>query len=80
MDINLIKLNSSSNKKPLYINTAYIGHFYEASETRTHGVLDKPKHTVVGVVTHNNGGFNVAETPEPIRKMLSQPRTKKTVK
>lgn len=80
MDINLIKLNSSSNKKPVYINTAYIGHFYEVGEKMSYGSVDKPKHTVVGVVTHNNGGFNVTETPEQILKMLSKPKPKSRTK
>lgn len=78
MDINLIKLNSSTGKKsPVYINAAYIGHFYEVEEKRSYGTLEEPKHTVVGVVTHNNGGFNVTETPEQILKMLSKKKITK---
>ena len=65
-----IKLTSLGTKEPIYINIEEIGHFYENKE-KTYG-LDKPKHTRVGVTTHNNGGFEVMETPKDIIQMIQE--------
>lgn len=32
--------------------------------------IEKPAHTRLGVTTHNNGGFEVKETPEQIIKLM----------
>ena len=65
----VIKL-TNLDKKPIYINVDMIGNFYEVAETRSYGSIDKPKHTRIGVTTHNNGGFEVKETPEQIIKLM----------
>ena len=57
----VIKLTNSSNY-PVYINSEMIGHFYPTEKNLTR----------VGVVTHNNGGVLVKETPEQIIKLLSK--------
>jgi hypothetical protein len=65
----LIKLTSIANGKNIYVNPELIGHIYEVEETKDYNVIRTPKHTVIGVTTHNNGGFKVKETPEQIFKM-----------
>ncbi len=64
----VIKL-TNLEKKPIYINVDMIGHFYEIAETRSYGSIDKPKHTRIGVTTHNNGGFSVIESVEKILEL-----------
>jgi hypothetical protein len=65
----LIKLTSLQDGKNIYVNPELIGHIYEVEETKEYNVIRTPKHTVIGVTTHNNGGFKVKETPEQIFKM-----------
>ena len=67
----VIKL-TNLEKKPIYINVDMIGHFYEIEETRSYGSIDKPKHTRIGVTTHNNGGFCVTESVEKILKLITE--------
>jgi hypothetical protein len=64
----LIKLTSHKDDSFIYVNINEIGHFYEvkASQMWHQGEPTSKKHTVVGVTTHNNGGFKVEETPEEI--------------
>ena len=64
----LIKLTSHKDDSFIYVNVNEIGHFYEvkASQMWYQGEPISKKRTVVGVTTHNNGGFNVKETPEEI--------------
>jgi len=67
----LIKLTSiSKDSTDFYINIECIGHMYEVKETISYGSVDTPKHTVVGVTTHNNGGFRVKETVKEIIKLI----------
>jgi hypothetical protein len=66
----IIKVTSLSSKKPIYININMIGHFFEVEETRKYNTVDKPKHTRIGVTTHNNGGFEVIESVEEIAKRI----------
>ena len=68
--MNFIKVTNLSNKKPIYINIKEIGHFYRAyAKTKYAGIL-KAEHTVIGVTTHNNGGFTIIETPEEILELI----------
>ncbi len=67
----VIKL-TNLDKKPIYINVECIGHFYEVEETSSYGSVDKPKHTRIGVTTHNNGGFSVIESVDQIIKKISE--------
>ena len=58
-----IKLTSVEDGKPVYINIEMIGHMYE---------VPKDNHTRVGVRTHNNGGFRVAEDVDQIMKLIEK--------
>jgi hypothetical protein len=85
----LIKVTSLSTHSPIYINIDMIGDFYEISamdeleemfrvdnpETKNSSSVSKPKHTRIGVVTHNNGGFNVKESIEEILKLIKDQNT-----
>jgi hypothetical protein len=64
----LIKLTSHKDDSFIYVNINEIGHFYEVKESQMwhQGEPATKKHTVVGVTTHNNGGFKVKETTEEI--------------
>ena len=64
----LIKLTSHKDDSFIYVNINEIGHFNEVKESQMWhgGEPTTKKHTVVGVTTHNNGGFKVKETPEEI--------------
>ncbi len=66
----IIKLTSLSTKKPIYLNADMIGHFFEVAQKLEYGRVDKEKHTKVGVVTHNNGGFEVVESVDEIIKKV----------
>lgn len=66
----LIKLTNLKDKKPIYINIEHIGHIYEVDETSSYGSVDTPAHTVIGVTTHNNGGFKVIESYKDIIKKI----------
>lgn len=66
----LIKLTNLKDNKPIYINTKFIGHVYEEDAISEYGKIKTPPHTVVGVVTHNNGGFKVIEKCEDIINLL----------
>lgn len=64
-----IKLTSiAKDSTDYYINIDCIGHMNEVKETISHGL--SPKHTVVGVTTHNNGGFRVKETVKEIIQLI----------
>ena len=65
-----IKLTSLRDKKPIYINTNHIGHIYSAGPKIDYGRVSEEAHTVVGVTTHNNGGFKVIEDVDKIFKLL----------
>ena len=56
----IIKLTNLKDDSTIYINVNHIGHFTEVKE----------KHTSVGVITHNNGGFEVKESMEEILSLL----------
>jgi hypothetical protein len=66
-----IKVTSLSNKKPIYINVGEIGHFYRVPEKVDYGSITKEEYTKIGVTTHNNGGFEVTETPEMLLKLIN---------
>ena len=65
-----IKLTNLAGN-PIYVNPEHIGHMYVISETSEYGKIKKEKHTRLGVTTHNNGGFEVKETPEEIIKKIN---------
>lgn len=53
----LIRLTSQRSDDYVYLNSDLIGHIY---------VSEKDGCTIVGVTSHNNGGFKVKETPSEI--------------
>ena len=57
----IIKLTSSMGGSDIYVNVDCIGHFYGYSNN-----------TLVGVTTHNDGGFRVKETPEEIVELINK--------
>jgi len=80
----LIKLTSHKDDSFIYVNINEIGHFYEVKESQTwyQGEPTTKKHTVIGVTTHNNGGFKVKETPEEIIvkiKMIQNANSTRTI-
>jgi len=67
----LIKLTFANRKAFVYINPKHIGHCYRVPQD-TEGSRTIAEHTMVGVTTHNNGGFAVKETPEQINKLIEK--------
>jgi len=67
-----IKLTNLKDKQQIYVNVDCIGHVYTEKPKIEHGRVEKEAHTVVGVTTHNNGGFKVIETPNEIFSMLDK--------
>jgi hypothetical protein len=63
-----IKVTSIKDKKSVYINPDFIGHIYRVPEKKVYGTVDEIEHTVIGVTTHNNGGFKVLEDIDEIFK------------
>jgi hypothetical protein len=76
--MNLIKVTSLSDKKPIYINVDMIGHFYRVPEKKYNGRIEKVEYTKIGVTTHNNGGFEITETPEMLIKYIERESLKRT--
>ena len=66
----LVKLTNLRDSDPIFVNPDQIGHIYEVKEQMAYGTVKEPKHTVVGVITHNNGGFKVKETVKEIMKLI----------
>ena len=56
----------------IYINVDHIGSIYWVPQRIAYGRVEEESHTVIGVTTHNNGGFRVKETPKEIFKMLDK--------
>ena len=65
----MIKL--TSNGGSIYINVEHIGHMYEVKDKMLFSSVEKKAHTKIGVVTHNNGGFEVKETVKQIVKIIT---------
>ena len=55
----------------IYINPDNIGHCYRVPEKTENYPKTIAEHTVVGVTTHNNGGFKIKQTPEQIIKLIT---------
>ena len=68
----LIKLTTFYKcvEQTIYVNPIHIGHLIEVPENANNRT--KPKHTRVGVTTHNNGGFEVLESTEQIIKLIEE--------
>ena len=68
----MIKLTSIKDSKPVFINPDFIGHLYQVPEKVSYGSIDEEACTVVGVTTHNNGGFRIKETVEQVLKLIEK--------
>ena len=66
----IIKLTSLHDKSPIYINIDVIGHIYEVKEEIKYGKVETAKHTRIGALTHNNGGFSVVESAKEIFDLI----------
>ena len=66
----VIKVTSMHTKTHIYINVDMIGHMYEVEADINLGATTVPKHTVIGAITHGNGGFKVLESLEEIAKRI----------
>jgi hypothetical protein len=64
-----IKLTSIYHNNPIRINIKMIGHYVSYTETH-HNKTETS--TTVAVLTHNNGGLQVKETPEEIDKLIEE--------
>ena len=70
----LIKLTCATQGDFIYVNPEHIGHLYQVKTKFEYGREKEPAHTRVGVTTHNNGGFKVAEDVEQIVKLIEKTR------
>jgi len=70
----LIKLTLLNKKQPIYINIDMIGSIYKGGDKQIYGKSDET-HTVIGHLTHNNGGFKVIESVEEILKLIKESNT-----
>lgn len=66
-----IKLRNFKNSSPVIINIEHIGHFYYIPEEIEYNRVVEA-HTRVGVTTHNNGGFDVKESPSEILELINK--------
>lgn len=70
-----IRLTSIKDSKPVFINPDFIGHLFQVPEKVSYGSVDEEACTVVGVTTHNNGGFRVAEDIKQILKLIESSKS-----
>ena len=70
-NMKLIKLTSIKGIKDLYVNPNHIGHFYRIPQEKKYSQVIA-EHTRLGITTHNNGGFEIVETPEQIIKLITE--------
>lgn len=75
--MDFIKLTNLQEKATIFINPAMIGHLYEVAAKHQYGRLETGAHTVVGTITHNNGGFRVTETAKQIFDKIEKLRISK---
>mgnify|MGYP006267630929 CR=1 FL=1 len=59
--------------KTIYINPQMIGDIYTHIESGQYGgEKEGRKITIVGCLTHNNGGFKVLDTPEEVLEKINK--------
>ncbi len=71
----MIKLTSIKDSNPVFINPDFIGHLYEVPEKIIYGSVSEKACTVVGVTTHNNGGFRVIESIKLILERIESSKS-----
>lgn len=67
-----IRLTSVATSRRIYVNIDFIGHINEVPEKVEYGKVAEKEYTIVGVTTHNNGGFRVVESAEQIFKRIEK--------
>ena len=67
-----IILHDWKDESEVYINIDTIGHIYFTPEKIEYGRVAEKSYTRVGILTHNNGGLKVKETPKEIFKIISE--------
>lgn len=71
-----IKLTNCYNRtspKIVYVNIEQIGDMYQVTEKIEYSQTDEEfTYTILGVTTHNNGGFEILETPEEILELIKK--------
>ena len=70
--MNFIKLTLATDNSTIFVNPDHIGHFYSETETAPFGTISNKTATRVSTITHNNGGFQVKETPAQIIKLIEK--------
>jgi hypothetical protein len=75
--MDFIKLTNLQDKSTIFVNPAFIGHLFEEPEKKHCGRVERDAHTVVGITTHNNGGFRVTETAKQIFDKIEKLRISK---
>lgn len=70
--MSFIKVTSIADSKPVFISVNHIGHIYQVPEKKEYGRVVKEACTKIGVETHNNGGFEVAEDINQIMKLIEK--------
>ena len=72
----IIKLTDRKDSSNIYINIDHIGDFYQIEvkirNYKSPHNYSEEFYTKVGVTTHNNGGFDVKETPSQIIEMCNE--------
>ncbi len=69
----IIKLKSAGKQGgDIYINIEQIGNFYDVPTKYEYGRVEEEAYTIVGVTTHNNGGFKVKETAKQILGLIEK--------
>ena len=78
MEYITVTSQSSKNNPSIYININFIGHIY-TTLVDCYDCYEREKKlvTIIGVSTHNNGGFRVIETPEQIIKLIEKAKKSK---
>jgi len=61
--VKFIKLTKYRDGNPIYLNPSMIGNIF---------ISENEDCTIVGHLTHNNGGFRVKETPEKVLKLINE--------
>ena len=65
-----VNIYNNTQHTTIYVNIECIGHISEVPDRIALNRVEEPAHTMLGVTTHNNGGFKVKETAKEILKLI----------
>jgi hypothetical protein len=75
--IKLTNCHNRTSPKSVYVNIEQIGHMYQVTKKIEYSNPEQNfTHTILGVTTHNNGGFDILETPEEILELIKKANKK----